>query len=786
MHRPSLLPLPAAALAVLLALPLHADPLTQGLNIDFGRDVASRDLKGLATRSDGAIVPGPVLTALSGPAISDLLWTVEPAGPHHWLVGTGPNGAVVEVTVDGTHYTTRTVVRLPEPQVFAVRLLPDGSVLAGTSPTGALYLIRKDKVVSRVVLPADSVFQILPLPAAGGASPAAVLVATGNPGRIYRVDLAAFARAGVNPEQISGAAALKAKGITLFGEIRDRNVRRLARLSDGRIAAGSAPSGNVYLFPAAGGAPMTLEENQNAEVTDLLPQANGDLYASIIFSRSSDRSRINGGRIMIGRGHTTLPQPRKPPPTPVPPTSADQLVGQEPSGEPPTSESAQQRFFGRSQVDYFLSGGFPETLLSRSGMAFYRLARHGDLLLIAAGEQGQLLAWDLKQRLALTLPGSDGSQLNGLAPVPGDANRYLLLQNNAPGLDLLDFAAAGPRQLETKRLDLGVPGDLGNLRFDALWKIVPSDMQVETRTSFGSDETEGWTPWTALHVRDGAFFAAGLRGRYIRLRIAIPEKQEHFEIDPATYYSLPEDRRPVLTNFQILPPNLALIPAPAPRPAPFTTLGQMLNPNSGSAANGGGPRHKSSFLNSQLVPNPGSQVVYWTVSDADGDNLAYTFAIKGAGAAKWTNLAVDITDDYTQFDTSALPDGLYRTRLIAAEQAPRPADQRLRAVFETDDLLVDHTPPRILSAAVAHEGDKLVVTVHGRDALSLLDGVEFDFNNGYSAVVEHPVDGILDGRDETFQLRTRLQNVTGATSVEIHLADQPGNTSSQRLGLTGN
>ena len=75
------------------------------------------------------------------------------------------------------------------------------------------------------------------------------------------------------------------------------------------------------------------------------------------------------------------------------------------------------------------------------------------------------------------------------------------------------------------------------------------------------------------------------------------------------------------------------------------------------------------------------------------------------------------------------------------------------------------------------------MTVHGRDALWLLAGAELDFNNGYGEVVLHPVDGILDGREETFELETPAQNVTGATSVEIHLEDQPGNTASRRLPL---
>jgi len=781
-----------AALALLLAArPLAADPLTKSLDLDFGRDVASRDLKGLATRSDGRIVPGPALTQLAGPALAELLWTVAPAAGGRWLLGTGPDGRILEVTLAGTGYTVRPVARLAEPQVFALQALPDGSLLAGTSPTGALYLLKDGKPVSRVVLPVDSIFDLLLLPPANpeprtqNPEPARVaLVATGNPGRVYRVDLAKFAAAGVTADRISDAKLLAEKGITVFGEIRDRNVRRLARLADGRIAAGSAPRGNVYVFPSAGGAPLILQENHEAEVTDLLPQPNGDLYASIVFSSVAGERRINrlGQRLRPAApgelpADTSLPEP-------APPTAGPENSGALPPAEPSAPEGAHEKFTGRSAIVLFPAGGYPDTLLTRNGLAFYRLARRGDLLLIAAGEEGGVLAWDLPGRLSLTLPGADGAQLNGLVPLDGGTDRFLLLQNNAPGLVLLDFAATGPRQLETKRLDLGLPAELGNLRFDSLRNVAPEDLWIEARTSFGADETEGWSGWTPLGVRDGAFRAPGLRGRYVKLRITVPAGARDFDLDTATLYNLPQDRAPVLTDFRLLPANYALNPAPEPLPPPVLTLGQVINPNQPPpGGDAGDAKRKNTFLASQLVPNPGSQVAYWTVNDADGDTLAYTFSLRRSGATEWTDLAVDSRDNYVQFDISSLADGLYRTRLVVAEQAPRPAAERLRVEFQTDDLLVDHTPPEILDAAVRREAGNLIVTVHGRDALSLLDGAEFDFNNGYRELVLHPVDGILDGREETFELHTPLQNVTGATAVEIHLADQPGNTATKRLAL---
>src|SRR6478609_6049288 len=128
------------ALSILAAVALSADPLTKTQDIDFGRDVASRNLKGLATRSDGRVLPGPAFTDLAGPKIGEILWTLKPAGPNKFVVGTGPDGKVQEVTFnpkDNT-YTVREIADVAETQAIALQSLANGDLLIGTSPTAAL------------------------------------------------------------------------------------------------------------------------------------------------------------------------------------------------------------------------------------------------------------------------------------------------------------------------------------------------------------------------------------------------------------------------------------------------------------------------------------------------------------------------------------------------------------------------------------------------------------------------------------------------------------------------
>ena len=749
---------------------LHADPLSKKTDIDFFRDVPSRSLKRLAARSDGRLVAGPILAELVVPAPADLLWCIEATDdPTKFLVGTGPDGKILEITYNPSlsTYASRELVTLDDPQVYAIKPLADGALLAGTSPKGSLYVVRDGQPVARVALPVDSIFDLLLLDAD------TALVATGNPGRIYRVDLKKFSASGLAPEKITDPALLAERGITLFGEIRDRNVRRLALLADGRIAAGSSPKGNIYTFtPGSAPAPASaspilsptalpapvpaiiLQENRDAEITDLLPQPNGDLYASIVFTGTSGESRI---------------------------TPAD---GKKPAGDAkpadPVLVAPAEKFAGRSTLVLFTPNGFPEILAARANAAFYRLGRHGDVIFMTGGELGELYGYDLKSRLGLTFAGSISSQLNGVTPIPGAPGKFLIIRNNAPGFALLDFSASGPREAETRRLDLGLLAQLGALRFNRIRNIQDTQLSVEIRTSHGSDELEGWGPWSALQPSDGGWRGVPQLGRHFKLRIRVLDTTPGApaaEIDKATLYVLPQNRRPTLQDFRLITPNFGLIPAVDQPPAPNASLSQLVaaSPKDEDA------KRKATLLNSQIVPSPGTQVVFWTVTDPDQDNVLSTFSIRRDGDTAWTEIAANTRDSFAQFDGSHLPDGVYFTRLVSTETAPRPVGDRLTATFETDDLLIDHTKPEILEVTARRDGDRVLISVGGRDALSLLDGIEVIFNNSVREVVEQPDDGVRDSRQERFTLDVPWAKVSNATSAEVTLYDAAGNGTPRRV-----
>jgi hypothetical protein len=107
----------------------------------------------------------------------------------------------------------------------------------------------------------------------------------------------------------------------------------------------------------------------------------------------------------------------------------------------------------------------------------------------------------------------------------------------------------------------------------------------------------------------------------------------------------------------------------------------------------------------------------------------------------------------------------------------------LSAVFETDNLLIDRTPPVLDTVQVRREAGRLRIMVTARDEFSRLAGVEFSLNNGVRETIEQPDDGILDGRTESFTLDLPAERAARATNIEVIVYDATGNSAARRLPI---
>lgn len=728
-------------------------------NISFYREVPSRDLKGLAIRSDGRIIEGPQLSALAGNPIADIWWDIEATTGQRWLIGTGPNGDILEIEPDisGGTFSATLWAKTGANHVFALKRLSNGMVLAGTAPDATLSIWNQngDKQTS-VDLPADSILDILIDEAEKN-----IWVATGNPGTVYQINLNQVLNS--QPED-----SLADRGVELWGKVRDRNVRQLAWNANGRILAGSAPSGNLYEFPAGGGDPLILLDQESGEITDIYLSDEGDIYTTHVSAKGTTSRRITASVNVTPAAETTEKKTDAKPTTPTPAPSIMEA--------PPV-----EKFSGRSQlIKIPANRGLPESLSSRNNLAMYQIVPYRDVLLLPGGDDGELAGYAPEERRAISFSGSNSAQISEIVTMES-GTEFLAITNNPVGLSLLEFSDSKPREATTRRINLQSLSEIGALRFNRIRDLDRSDITVKMRANRGRDLVEGWTPWTEALQRHDGWLAPGLSGQYLQIKIELPALlKPTAELDHAEIYFLPQNRRPVLQSFRLISPNFGLSSrTSASASTPIMTLGQVIG-TSPPANKSESEKRRQSLLASQVIPQPGAQVVMWTSSDPDNDNLAATFSIRRENELDWTDLAIKTNDGWFQFDRTTLAEGTYFTKLVLNEQAPRPIDQRKTITFKTDDLVIDHTPPKITEFTMRRDTTFLNISVTGLDSVSLLSGATLVFNSGLKVELGQPADGILDSPAETFTSQVRLDDLGPATSVEVYLTDEAGNIATER------
>lgn len=736
-------------------------PFSQSKSINFYREVASRDIVGLGLRSDGRLIAGPMLQELAGIPLEDLWWDLEHLESDSWLIATGPNGRVIKADIDssGATYQTTPWGESGSNHIFVLKKLSADLIVGGSNPDGqVIFWDAQGEELARVALPADSVFDLL-----WDDRGERLLAATGNPGSLYQID----------PDVVLASSPddnLESRGVTLLSSIRDRNLRRLALAADGAILGGSAPSGNLYRFSATQNEPVILMDQEAGEITDIQVGPNGDIYATLVVASGNTTRRVMQSANVQPPKEAESKAEDKKPDSPAPSIF-----------EAPPIDA----FTGRSELILVPGGdGIPRTLSSRNKVAMYRITRYGDKFLLGGGDDGEILGYDPLDRRALYFAGSNSAQINDIESLP-NSGEFLLLSNNPLALSKLSSFRQGPRTAQTGSINLPTPSELGALRFNRLRDVDPVDLQIRMRANRSSDAAEGWTEWQTASREDDLWKVDGLIGKHVQVELELPaDLAATAQLDQAELFFLPQNRRPVLRSFRIVSPNYGLVPRTTATQASTgnLTLGQVIGSSPNPSANSE-DKQRQALLSSNLVPQLGAQVVTWTVSDPDGDNLNAKFSVRASESDEWIDLSVGANQGWLQFDRRSLAEGTYFSRLWIEEDAPRTPEDRQHVEFATDDLVIDLTPPVITAATVSEASGKTTVSIEARDAYSALEGVRLAFNNGYSVEVNQPTDGMLDGRSEQFFTSIDQRLIAMATAVEIYVMDSADNVAVKRIKI---
>jgi hypothetical protein len=679
--------------------------------LDSRDEIVAGEADGTAIGPLGQIELGFALEKLSS-FEEPFLLSAAPIPGGGFLVGTGNQGRVFKVDSGGA---SSRLAELAEGQIFSVFAKKGGELFAAGSPKAKVYRLTA-KGAELFFDPGATYVWAMAEDDKGR-----LLVATGLPGKIYRV------AAGGDAEAIYEGS--------------EPHIRSLLVMPDGELVFGSAGQGLLMRRSEKGGQVKveTLYDAAEPEVAALTSAPDGRIFAALLASEASQvdlgAAGEEGGEAKAAEGEATMVG-----------TRAAKASG-------PRSLVVELR--GREVKKLFeLQDETLHGLLFAAGHLWAgtglegRLYRYQDEVLVREATLEE------KQLVALLPLGS------GLAVATTDAAALYRL----PGARRLEG------EFTSKPLDAREVAAFGLLRAEANAGAGAS-YGFEARSGATEAPDRTWTEWENLPAKagePGSFSLAGISpARYLQVRAKL-ERQTSAEpprLDAIEISYRQENRAPRIDKLEVLAPGEILVPAGF---NPASTTFEPWSPNREGIFTSiqtekekGEGRLKSLF-------KKGYRTLRWSAADGNGDSLRYTLEVQPEGAGDWLKMVDKLDEDYFSFDSAALPDGRYRFRLRAEDGFERSAGSGLEASRITEPVEVDHSPPRVASQRAAGAGKAAgsrLVKFELEDASPLrevalsIDGADWQRLQ--------PADGLLDGRRETFE----LELPAGSRFVVVRVTD---------------
>lgn len=713
----------AALLVLLAAAPTHAAEV-KIFRGDQKAAIEKGTLDGVSVDGEGALELARRVTRLA--SIEEPFVFSAAGHPKGWVVGTGSAGKVLLLDAVGG---VEELAALPESQVFAVAVEPDGAVLAGTSPDGKLYRLgggsNEDSEPEVIFDPDDLYIWDIDQDSEGR-----LLVATGSPGRLYRVDTR-------GDETV----------YEVLYESPDGHVRTLEPLDDGSILLGTAGQG-LILRLTVGATRRGVTEVEVETVHDALhPEVlafsetdDGRVYAAVLASEASLVDLSAAPKASSGGAEA------------VTVTEGDLgTVGSRGSG-----------FKGaRGLVLEIAADGTVRTVARFADETVHDLLWFEDTLWIGTGQEGRI--YRLTDEGPVEERKLEESQVAALA-LGGEGAAAVAA--NASALYRLDNDPVAKGTYTSAVLDAGGEAHFGGFAWQG---DLPKGTDVELTFRSGLSDTPDatWTNWQSFPCAKDAPCAsvAGRRyetpladlgrGRYVQWRAVLSGegRSPRLEVSELSYRQV--NRRPEITKLEVLDPGEILVPSG------FNPQNQTFEPWSpnkeGIFTSLVAEKERDDALLKTLWKK-GYQTLRWTATDPNGDDLVYQLqvqpesgwsggdGVEGDGDG-WLPVVEELDGSHYGFDATVLPDGLYRFRLVARDQPSNLPGEVLEADETSGPVVIDHSPPRLLD--VERQGTRITVTVE--DALNPLRQAAVSVDAG-DWRGSRAVDGLLDSRRETLVL----------------------------------
>jgi hypothetical protein len=760
-------------LTCLLAMGLIAPALVYAEHTHFWRqsdysDFEKGTAKGVAIRSDGKLIPAPQFAAFSDPNLM-YLWTLRTDSRGRVYAAGGSDAKVLRFD-DPAKPTT--VFEAPELSAQAIAFDAQDNLYVGTSPDGKVYKVTPAGQKNVFFDPKAKYIWALALDAQG-----TLFVGTGDKGEIFAV----------TPD---------GKG-QLFYQSDERHARSLAFDAKGNLLVGTDPDGlilRVEITRPAGakdsqaapkaGAAFVVYETDKKEVTSLLTDGSGNLYAAAIGEKQ---------------------RPAMPNPAPAliaPQSSAPALTAQgavtlaiqaAAAAQAPPAFSLFPSTTGGAQVVKISATGSQETLwTSRDDLVFSMGFSPNGKILLGTGNKGAIIELQGDGVYSIVAK-TASSQVTSL--IAGRGGQLLVGTANPGKIFTLGPSEETEGSFESDPFDAKIFSHWGRLTWWGENSATQGKVSFFVRSGNTSNPEKEWSPWSGPYKSTSGEPVTCPPARFLQWKAVFQasDKRDAPEVSWVSVAYQPENVAPVVDDIVIQDPGVrvqgfsaapggpataASVQLKSPQRAtsganPFPNIGAMLDTTSKSLKMDVPP---------QGFEERGYQSVLWSAHDDNDDDLVFSVYYRGEGEQTWRLLKHKLAQRFFSWDSTSMPDGAYYLKIVASDLPSNPPSQALSNERISERFEIQNTPPRIENLRADTGAAAAKITFEGTSSGLAITRAQYSVDAGDWLIV-FPASGLSDGPKETYQVE--LPGLTpGTHTIAVQIFDRFDNTTTAQVAFT--
>ncbi|AQQ09055.1 hypothetical protein L21SP3_00853 [Sedimentisphaera cyanobacteriorum] len=175
-------------------------------------------------------------------------------------------------------------------------------------------------------------------------------------------------------------------------------------------------------------------------------------------------------------------------------------------------------------------------------------------------------------------------------------------------------------------------------------------------------------------------------------------------------------------------------------------------------------------------------VIAIPAKDENDDELVFSIDIQGEDSKRWVNIEKDHKEKKFKWDTSTVPDGIYKLRVTASDRLSNGPENALESVSTETEYIVDNTPPVCTGQKAAVEGKKAEINFELTDKYTVIGKVSYTLNSSDDWNTVIPDDLLADSKKESFTINlSGLEK--GDNILAVKYADEAGNSAYERFVL---